>query len=66
MSCADWIARLLRRPTGPPLDYGGDYDFTRVDARLTNLEHQVNEIEVRLRLLERQADPRGLREARDG
>jgi hypothetical protein len=41
-------------------------DLSRIDARLSALEREQTAIEVRLRLLERQADPRGVWETRGG
>lgn len=56
----DWLLRLFRRlarPTLPPV--GGATDLREIDARLGAVEREQYEIEARLRLLERQADPRG-------
>jgi hypothetical protein len=58
----DWLRRLLRRFGRPP---GRGMGLARIDptldARLDRVEHDQREIEARLELLERQADPRRLR-----
>jgi hypothetical protein len=54
-----WIARCFARPLPPSAD-GTNLDM--VDERLDTLERTQREINARLRLLERQADPRNLRD----
>lgn len=63
MRMDEWLRWLL--PTERPPDVRR-VDLERIDERLTSLEHEQNDIEVRLRLLERQSDPRGIREADGG
>lgn len=65
----DWVWRLLRRFGRAPAarDLSGPrqhIDIGKVDERLDNLEHKQRDIDVRLRLIERQADPRKLRDDR--
>lgn len=57
----DWITRLLQLvgridapPPAPTTDLG------EIDQRLGRVEQSLSDIVIRLRLLERQADPRGL------
>jgi hypothetical protein len=60
----DWVTRL-RRLVGqindpPPAE--STADFREIDQRLGQVEQSLSDIVIRLRLLERQADPRGIRE----
>ena len=55
----EWLRRLFI-PSRAPRTEGRHIDLERVDERLTRLEHEQDEIEVRIDLLERQADPRGI------
>ena len=62
----EWLIRALRwfaRPL-PPATRGAD--LSKIDQRLSLVEREQHEIEVRLHLLELQSDPRGLREQRGG
>lgn len=58
----DWLIRMLRlfgRPLDPP---GGTTDLEQIDRRLNRIEVDLSDVVIRLKLLERQADPRGLRD----
>jgi len=62
----DWILRLLRRIARPePFHFRGK-DLSEIDTRLGAVEQEQHKIEARLHLLERQADPRGIRRTRNG
>lgn len=54
-----WLRRCFARPEPAPAS-GTDLDM--VDERLDVLERTQREIHARLRLLERQSDPRRLRD----
>jgi hypothetical protein len=54
-----WLRRCFGRPEAPPAN---STDLDMVDERLDTLERKQREINVRLQLLERQADPRRLRD----
>ena len=57
----EWVTRLLRligRIDPPAPDVA---DLGEIDRRLGAVEQSLSDIVIRLRLLERQADPRGIR-----
>ena len=59
----EWVSRFLRLvgridPPAPPPDGA---DLGEIDRRLGAVEQNLSDIVIRLRLLERQADPRGIR-----
>ena len=59
----EWIGRLLRlvgRIDAPPPV--AEADLWEIDRRLGLVEQNLSDVVIRLRLLERQADPRGIRE----
>ena len=57
----EWLFRLLRRFARPEILSSGTADLRTIDERLGVVEREQREIEARLRLLERQSDPRGIR-----
>lgn len=58
----DLLRRILRSFARPAPMPASTADLTMVDERLDGLERTQREINARLRLLERQADPRKLRD----
>lgn len=60
----EWLHRLFRafgRPSVPP---EGATDLDVIDDRLNQIEVSLSDVVLRLKLLERQADPRGIRDTR--
>jgi hypothetical protein len=57
----DLLRRLLRLLGRPQEARSDGRDLRVIDERLGSLEQRQREIAARLRLLERQADPRDLR-----
>lgn len=63
MRMHEWLRWLT--PAAPRAE-ARRVDLEEVDERLNDLERIQADIKVRLRLLERQADPRGIRRADGG
>lgn len=56
----DALRRLLSGFGRPAADGGADAHDVEVDGRLTALEQRQAEIKARLRILEKQGNPRGI------
>jgi hypothetical protein len=58
------ITQWLRRILPPDTDDSSHPDLGAIDSRLLKLEREQDKIDLRLKLLERRGDPRGIREGR--
>ena len=58
------ITRWLRQMLPPDTDSPSRTDMGIIDSRLSSVEKEQEKIDVRLSLLERRGDPRGIREGR--
>ena len=57
----DWLLRLLRRFGHPTRGVPSPrMSLERIDTRLAEVEHRTEDLEARLKLVERQTDPRGV------
>ncbi len=61
----EWLYRVLRRFGKPSPPLRQTVDLREIDERLAMIERDQARIQARLRLLETQADPRGLGRDRD-
>ena len=57
----DWLSRVLRRFGRPDVPLTDSHTLHEIDDRLDAVAREQAEIDARLHLLERQADPRGIR-----
>jgi hypothetical protein len=62
----DWLLRALRLFGRPPTPSEGHTDLKEIDTRLNQIEVNLSDVVLRLKLLERQSDPRGIRRGDDG